>query len=89
MERYGKTGRIYTLEEIHHRIDSVARKKLGISGIEAIKVINSGDWENKENRGNILVWLWLKGFADLLSNDIPERGAKDARIQQKTQRAIQ
>ena len=77
MKRYGKYGRVYSIDEIHHRIDAVARKKLGITGEQAIQIINNDEWECQDK---IDVWLWLKGFVGLLSNEVPERREEDACI---------
>jgi len=64
MKRLGLNGKRYRLKDLHRLIDSVARKELGMSGEEAIRIINDENWENRKH---YTTWSWLEGLVCLLS----------------------
>jgi len=81
MKKYGKNGRIYSLDDLHRLINLTARNRLGMSGQEAINIIMNKNWEKRKHHD---VWLWLSGLVSLLSTKLPQQKAKDVNIQQKS-----
>lgn len=69
MGKMGKNDYHYTEAELRKIINSVARRRLGISGKEAIRIVISSDW--KRNKDNFSTWAWLDSLIFLLPEGKP------------------